>query len=427
MSIQSNNIMISTQPSCADIYESDLLPVEQALKQILSNLPCLADYETINIEQAKGRTLSQTIKAPFNVPQHNNSAVDGYALNSNDLPDEDIASLSITGTAYAGNPWSNSINPGECIRIMTGAVIPPGTNTVIMQEHVKLNNNSIQIDNRHQKGQNIRLAGEDIQQGETILFPGKFITPADIGLMASLGICEIKVRRKLKVAIASTGNEVISIGDTLSSSTLYDSNRYSLYAALQRPDIEIINLGILEDSPDALLNSFKLASQTADMIISSGGVSVGDADHTKTALQQSGQVDFWKIAIKPGRPLAFGHIDNSVFFGLPGNPVAVMVTFYQFVLPALEYMMGIKDKVCVPKIQAKTIENIRKKPGRTEIVRSILQQESDGSWTVKTTGKQGSGILRSMSLANAFIILEHDRSSVKSGEIVTVQPFSGLF
>ena len=427
MSIPSNNTIIPTQPSCNDIYESGLLPVEQALKHILSALPCLADYETLNIEQTKGRTLSQTIKAPFNVPPHNNSAVDGYALNSTDLPDKDVALLSITGTAYAGKPCCSSINPGECIRIMTGAVIPPGTDIVIMQEHVKLNNSTITIDSRHQKGQNIRLAGEDIQQGETILYPGKFITPADIGLMASLGISEIKIQRKLRVAIASTGNEVISIGDTRTSSTIYDSNRYSLYSALQRPDIEIINLGILEDSPEALLNSFKQASQTADMIISSGGVSVGDADHTKTALQQSGQVDFWKIAIKPGRPLAFGHIDNSVFFGLPGNPVAVMVSFYQFVLPALEHMMGIKDKVCAPKIQVKTIENIRKKPGRTEVVRGILQQESEGTWTVKTTGKQGSGILRSMSLANVFIILEHDRCSVKAGELVTVQPFSGLF
>ena len=427
MSIQSNSTIIPTQPSCNDIYEPGLLPVEQALKQIFSSLPCLVDYEILNIELTKGRTLSQAIKAPFNVPQHNNSAVDGYALNGTDLPDNDVAILSITGTAYAGKPCDTSINPGECIRIMTGAVIPPDTDTVIMQEHVKLNNNTITIDNRHQKGQNIRLAGEDIQQGETILYPGKFITPADIGLMASLGISEVKIQRKLRVAIASTGNEVISIGDTHSSSTIYDSNRYSLYAALQRPDIEIINLGILEDSPEALLDSFKQASQTADLIISSGGVSVGDADHTKTALQRSGQVDFWKIAIKPGRPLAFGHIDKSVFFGLPGNPVAVMVAFYQFVIPALEYMIGIKDKVCAPKIQVKTIENIRKKPGRTEVVRGILAQEPGGAWIVKTTGKQGSGILRSMSLANAFIILEHDRNSVKAGELVTVQPFYGLF
>jgi molybdopterin molybdotransferase len=310
---------------------------------------------------------------------------------------------------------------------MTGAIIPENLDVVIMQEHVEVTDNIISIDHRHQQGQNIRLAGEDIQQHETVLQPGQFITPADIGLLASLGFAEIKVRRKLKIAIASTGNEVISIGDTHSRQKIYDSNRYILYAALQRPDIEIINLGILEDEPEALLKQFKQSSLYADIIISSGGVSVGDADYTKTALKQSGNVDFWKIAIKPGRPLAFGTIGQSLFFGLPGNPVAVMVTFYQFVLPAIEQMLGIKNKAINPQMQLKTTENIRKKPGRTEVVRGIMHQDDAGVWQVKTTGKQGSGILRSMSLANAFIILEHERSSVKAGEMVTVQPFSGLF
>ena len=419
--------MIETQPSCTDIYESGLLPVDQALKNILSALPAIDDYQIIPIEKAKARTLAQDIIAPFNVPHHNNSAVDGYALNSKDLPSEGLASLTIIDSAYAGNPCTSSLSAGQCIRIMTGAKIPDGVDTVIMQEHVELKHQSILIDNRHKAGQNIRLAGEDIQQNETILHAGKFITPADIGLIASLGIGEIKVRRKLKVAIASTGNEVISIGDQHTGNSLYDSNRYSLFATLDRPDIEIINLGILEDDPETLLKQFKQASEYADLIISSGGVSVGDADHTKTALKQSGQVDFWKIAIKPGRPLAFGHIGDSVFFGLPGNPVAVMVTFYQFVRPALEQMLGINDKIINPKLQVKTTENIRKKPGRTEIVRGILQQTSDGTLSIKTTGKQGSGILSSMSLANAFIILEHDRKSVKTGETVTVQPFVGLF
>ena len=419
--------MIETQPSCTDIYESGLLPVDQALKNILSALPAIDDYQIIPIEKAKARTLAQDIIAPFNVPHHNNSAVDGYALNSKDLPLDGIASLSIIDSAYAGNPCASSLSAGQCIRIMTGAKIPDGVDTVIMQEHVELKHQSILIDNRHKAGQNIRLAGEDIRHGETILHAGKFLTPADIGLIASLGIGEIKVRRKLKVAIASTGNEVISIGDQHTGNSLYDSNRYSLFATLDRPDIKIINLGILEDDPETLLKQFKQASEYADLIISSGGVSVGDADHTKTALKQSGQVDFWKIAIKPGRPLAFGHIGDSVFFGLPGNPVAVMVTFFQFVLPALEQMLGINDKIINPKLQVKTTENIRKKPGRTEIVRGILQQTSDGTLSIKTTGKQGSGILSSMSLANAFIILEHDRKSVKTGETVTVQPFVGLF
>ena len=419
--------MITTQPSCNDIFESGLLSVEQALSQIRSALPCINDYEIINIENAKARTLAENIIASFNVPKHNNSAVDGYGLNASDLPSEETASLTIIGSVFAGQRAITKSSAGQCIRIMTGATIPAGVDTVIMQEHVEVENNTIHIDNRHKAGQNIRLAGEDLKQGEIILQSGKFLTPADIGLIASLGIAEIKVRRKLKIAIASTGNEVISIGDTATASSLYDSNRYSLYAALDRPDIEIINMGILEDTPEALLNSFNQASQTADMIISSGGVSVGDADHTKTALKQSGQVDFWKIAIKPGRPLAFGQLGNSVFFGLPGNPVAVMVTFYQFVLPAIEAMLGIKDKAIAPTLQVKSSENIRKKPGRTEIVRGILVQQADTSWSVRTTGKQGSGILRSMSLANAFIILEHDRDTVKAGELVTVQPFSALF
>lgn len=419
--------MITPQASCTDIFESGLLPVEQALAHIISTLPCVDDYEIISIEKAKARTLAQTITASFNVPKHNNSAVDGYGLNACDLPARGTTSLAVIGSSYAGEPYFNNVTAGQCVRIMTGAIIPEGVDTVLMQEHVELKNNAIHIDNRHKPGQNIRLAGEDLRQGEVILKTGKFLTPADIGLIASLGIAEIKVKRKLKIAIASTGNEVISIGDSADKSSLYDSNRYSLCAALDRPDVEIINLGILQDNPEALLNSFNQASQTADIIISSGGVSVGDADHTKTALKHSGQVDFWKIAIKPGRPLAFGHIGNSVFFGLPGNPVAVMVSFYQFVLPAIETMLGIKNKAIAPTLQVKSSENIRKKSGRTEIVRGILQQEADGTWSVKTTGKQGSGILRSMSLANVFIILEHERDTVKAGESVTVQPFSGLF
>lgn len=419
--------MIPNQPSCVDIYESGLLPVEQALNKIISAVRTIDEYEIINIEQAKSRTLSQAITAPFSVPLHNNAAVDGYVFNASDIPITGKHPLSVIDTAYAGIPSSNAVKPGQCIRIMTGAVIPDGANAVVMQEHVEINQNVIYIDNKHKAGQNIRLAGEDIQQGETILQHGRLLTAADIGLMASLSLAEVKVKRKLKIAIASTGNEIINIGDNHKTGSIYDSNRYSLYAALDRPDIEIINLGILEDDPQTLLNNFNQASSYADMIISTGGVSVGDADHTKAALQLSGQIDFWKIAVKPGRPVAFGHIGQSTFFGLPGNPVAVMVTLYLFVLPALETMLGITDKNISPKLQAKSTEEIRKKPGRMEIVRSILQHDDKGSWTVKSTGKQGSGILRSMSIANSFIILEHDRETVKTGEMVTVQPFVGLF
>ncbi|WP_036254539.1 gephyrin-like molybdotransferase Glp [Methylobacter sp. BBA5.1] len=419
--------MITTQPSCNDIHEPGLIPVKDALARILAAVPAVSGYERLNIEHARGRTLYQSVISAVNVPAHTNSAVDGYALHAEDLPGQGTRRLEIIGQAFTGRPYAGDTARGQCVRIMTGAPMPAGLDTVIMQEQVQLSDNSIELDSRHKAGQNVRQAGEDIRQGQSVLQPGKYLTPPDIGLCASLGIAEINVCRKLKVAIASTGNEVFGIGQTLGTGGIYDSNRYSLLAALDRPDIEVINLGILEDDPETLLKRFQEAGAYADVIISSGGVSVGEADYTKTALQGSGQVDFWKVAIKPGRPLAFGRIGKAAFFGLPGNPVAVMVTFYQFVLPALEKMLGITDKPIAPAFLAKACENLRKKPGRTEIYRGIIEQSEHGEWRVKTTGKQGSGILSSMSLANAFIILAHDSTDIKAGEWVTVQPFSGMF
>jgi molybdopterin molybdotransferase len=419
--------MITPQPSCNDINEPGLIPLTDALARMLAAAPLIGGYERINIEKARGRTLAEAITAGFNVPGHTNSAVDGYALAAADLPAEGTRVLEIAGKAYAGEPFQGDINSGECLRIMTGAMMPEGLDTVIMQEHVELHRNAILIDSRHKRGQNVRKPGEDIRQGQTILHPGKLLTPPDIGLIASLGIPEINVARKLRIAIASTGDEIYSLGQIPSAGGLYDSNRYSLMAALDRPDIEVINLGIVEDRPEALLTAFEQAGQFADVIISTGGVSVGEADYTKTALQASGQIGFWKVAIKPGRPLAFGRIGNAVFFGLPGNPVAVMVTFYLLVLPALEKMLGITHKPIAPTFRARTLENLRKKPGRTEVPRGIVEQDQNGEWTVRSTGKQGSGILSSMSLANAFIMLEHERDNVKEGEWVWVRPFSGIF
>ncbi len=419
--------MNNPEPSCTDIYEPGLISVKDALSQILSDISAICGYERLNIETANGRTLYEPVIAAFNVPTFTNSAVDGYAMRSSDLPVQGECRLEIIGHAFAGKPYSGEIKPGQCLRIMTGASVPEGLDVVIMQEHAVLHDNAIEIDARHKTGQNIRKAGEDIQQGHTILHPGKYLTPPDIGLMASLGIAEISVSRKLKVAIASTGNEVFGLGTTPCAGGIYDSNRYSLLAALDLPGIDVINLGILEDDPASLLKSFHEASGYADVIISTGGVSVGEADYTKAALQASGQIEFWKVAIKPGRPLAFGNINNAAFFGLPGNPVAVMVTFYQFVLPALEKMSGITNKPIAPVFLARTTQNLRKKPGRTEILRGIIEQDDRGNWTVKTTGQQGSGILSSMSLANVFIILDHESSSIKAGEWVKVQPFAGLF
>ncbi|MDD5462625.1 MAG: molybdopterin molybdotransferase MoeA [Methylococcales bacterium] len=419
--------MNNPEPSCTDIYEPGLISVKDALSQILSDVPVIQGYERLNIEKARGRTLYEPVIAAFNVPPHTNSAVDGYALRSSDLPAQGECTLVIGGHAFAGRPYTGEIRPGQCLRIMTGASVPEGLDIVVMQEHVMLKDNSILIDARHKAGQNIRKAGEDIQQGHIVLQPGKYLTPPDIGLIASLGIAEINVARKLKVAIASTGNEIFSLGATPSAGGIYDSNRYSLLAALDKPDIDVINLGILEDEPASLLKSFNEISDYADVIISTGGVSVGEADYTKAALQESGQIEFWKVAIKPGRPLAFGTIGNAAFFGLPGNPVAVMVTFYQFVLPALEKMSGINNKPSAPVFLAKAAHDLRKKPGRTEVLRGIIEQDDSLFWSVKTTGQQGSGILSSMSLANAFIILDHESSNIKAGEWVKVQPFSGLF
>ena len=419
---------LENQPNCSDLNETGLISVNQALEQILSTVQPITSHEVVALEQARGRTLHEPVIASFQVPPHTNSAVDGYAIQSLDIPIAgQLNQLEISGTALAGKPCLITAKQGQSVRIMTGAALPEGFDTIIMQEQVQRDGQYILIDHRPKTGQNIRQAGEDIQQGQTILTPGKFLTPADIGLIASLGIAEIKVRRKLRIAIASTGDEVHDLDASLDLGGIYDSNRYLLMATLDRPDIEIINLGILEDNPEALLTCFNETSQHCDIIISSGGVSVGAADHTRMALESTGEIDFWKVAIKPGRPLAFGEIGSCAFFGLPGNPVAVMVTFYQFVLPALIKMLGITEQPICPQFKATATEAIRKRPGRTEIQRGIISQDKNGEWQVKTTGKQGSGILRSMSLANAFIILDHDSASVQPGDQVTVQAFAGLW
>lgn len=414
------------QPSCRDIFEPGLIAVDDALANMLNRAVPVDASEYIPVRKARGRTLHEIIIAPFDVPGHNNAAVDGYALHSHDIPSEGIRELPIAGHVFAGSAASGRLPSGQCLRITTGAPIPAGADTVLMQEQVTASKHSIRIDSRHRAGQNIRLAGEDMRQGEAVLQPGKWLTPADIGLLASLGIAEIRVRRKLRVAVVSTGDEVCAIGTARQAGGVYDSNRYMLMAVLDRPDVEVFDLGIVADDPRRLLETFSNAADYADLIISSGGVSVGDADFTKTALSSKGRIDFWKIAVKPGRPLAFGTLQDSLFFGLPGNPVAAMVTYCLFVLPVIDKLAGITDKPAAPGFDATSIDAIRKKPGRTEIVRGILEQDGTGDWLVKTTGKQGSGILRSMSLANAFIILEHDRHHVSAGERVRVQPFAGL-
>ncbi len=416
------------QSSCNDINEPGLMPVAEARARILTQIQAVSGHQYLPIEQCRGRILAEDMIAPRSVPIQDNSAVDGYAFCAADQADNGATQLTVIGTALAGVPFSGSVARGQCVRITTGAALPDGADTVIMQEQVQIRGgNTIRFDERLKHGQNVRYAGEDLKQGQCILPAGKYLLPADIGLMASLGLCEIQVRRPLRIAIASTGNELIDPGNILESGRIYDSNRYSLTAALDKPGLSVIDLGILADDPDTLLTQFRQAADSADLLITSGGVSVGEADYTKTALQQAGHIDFWKIAIKPGRPLAFGSLQNKPFFGLPGNPVAVLVTFYQFVLPALEKMLGLTGKPIAPILKARALEPLSKKPGRTEIQRGWLEPDEQGQWTVRSTGKQGSGILHSISSANAFIVLPHDSGTIDAGDWVAVQPFAGLF
>jgi molybdopterin molybdotransferase len=412
------------QPSCADPSEPNSLSVTAARERINQLLSPVSAWEKHPLRNALGKVLAQAIISPMNVPAYTNSAMDGYAIFSEDIA-EDPFTLKQIGIAYAGQPFTGTVKQGECIRIMTGAMMPAQCDTVIMQEHVASDADRITVHGLQRAGQNVRAAGEDIAIGETVLEVGHKLTPADLGLIASLGIGEVTVKSPLRVAFFSTGDELKSIGQPLEAGQIYDSNRYTLHGMLSRLGVNLIDMGVVPDEKEALRNALQLASEKADVVITSGGVSVGDADYVKEMLAELGRVDFWKIAMKPGRPLAFGKINNALFFGLPGNPVSVMVTFYQFVLPALQTLSG-ETAPYIPQLKAVCTSNIRKRPGRFEFQRGILSQNAQGELQVMTTGEQGSGILRSMSVANCFILLEEDCDGVDAGSLVTVQPFSGL-
>ncbi|MBV1897771.1 MAG: molybdopterin molybdotransferase MoeA [Cycloclasticus sp.] len=419
---------VDVQSSCSDDNEADTLSVDAALLKMLNAVAEKSGSEHIPLTSAVDRILAAPILSPINVPSHRNAAVDGYAIIHTDLPSSgEIKTLNIVGRIVAGHPYKGRLKQGECLQIMTGAQMPDAADTVIMQEHVEIHDNTIHIDARHKNGQNVRQAGEDIQQNHTVLEAGIKLTPPQIGLIASLGISEVHVKTPLTIAVFSTGDELLSLGEPPREGCIYDSNRYSMISALKKIGCKVLDMGIIADDPEQLRSAFKLASNSADVIFTSGGVSVGAADYTKQILAETGSINFWKVAIKPGRPIAFGHIDNTTFFGLPGNPVAVMVTFYQFALPCLQKMMGLTTPLICPTIQAKSTHSIRKIAGRTEFQRGFLSKNNNGEWEVSTTGKQGSGILRSMSDANAFIILEHERPSINKGDWVITQPFSALF
>ena len=416
---------LNRQASCEDDHDPASLPPAAALKRIIDAITPIAATEKIKIREALGRVLAADIISPINVPPCVNSAMDGYAVLGSDLPETGVRELQVAGTAYAGSPFKQMVMPGQCVRIMTGAVMPYGTDTVIMQEHVDIQGNNIRIGTETKPGANVRAAGEDVATGEKVLDRGRTLTPADIGLIASLGNGEVNVTRRLRVAFFSTGDELRSIGDTLEDGQIYDSNRYTLYGMLARLGVEILDMGVIEDNRDTLRQAFEQAAATADVLITTGGVSVGEADYVKEVLESAGSVDFWKIAIKPGRPLAFGRIRDTWFFGLPGNPVSVMVTFYQFVQPALRHLMGARQSETIT-LRVPCISKLKKRPGRVEYQRGILERDANGQPIVRKTGAQGSGILSSMSQSNCFIILPMESGNVEPGAIVEVQPFFGL-
>jgi molybdopterin molybdotransferase len=418
--MESQHLTLSTLASMED-YDPNSMPVEQARQLIKQFLAPVTEYENIKIQDAFHRTLAADVLSPMNVPPHNYSSMDGYAVRHADLAGASNK-LKKIGSSFAGHGFAGSVAAGECVRIMTGALIPDGCDSVVMQEQVKVDGELIEIGSGHKRGQNIRLVGEDIQQGAVVLAQGQRINAAEMGLLASLGFAEISVFRKLKIAIFSTGDELVQPGNALAGGQIYDSNRFTLIGLLTELGAEILDMGHIRDDKNAVREALQKASSQADVIITSGGVSVGDADYIKELLDELGEVVFWKLAMKPGRPLAYGKVGHCHFFGLPGNPVAVMVTFLQFVRNALWELMGQHPKP-VFSFQAICTTPIKKAAGRTEFQRGILTQGEDGIWMVKTTGEQGSGILSSMSRANCFIVLPMEQGNVEKGSVVQIQLF----
>lgn len=401
------------------------LSVSAAREAILAPLSPPPGWESVSIRVALGRVLAQDVVAPCDVPAHDNSAMDGYALRHQDLDPAADTGLTVVGTALAGQAFTGIVGPGQAVRIMTGAPMPRGADCVVVQEACRAEGNHVSIPPGQHAGQNVRRAGEDLAQGSAALAAGKRVGPAELGLLASLGIAEIVVHRRLRVAFFSTGDEIASIGRALAPGQVYDSNRYTLWGALTRLDCELLDMGVVPDQPENLERALLQASVSADVILTSGGVSVGEADYIKTLMTRLGQVAFWKIDIKPGRPMAFGRVGNAWLFGLPGNPVAVMVTFYQFVQDALLKLMGVSPLPARPLLPARSESAIRKQPGRMEYLRGRIRLTEAG-WSVSMAGPQGSGVLRSMSDANCFIVLAEIQSDINAGDMVQVQLFDGL-
>jgi molybdopterin molybdotransferase len=413
--------------SCADDYDPNSMPVDRARALIGQFLTPVSATERVHVRAALDRVLAEDIVSPIAVPGHDNSAMDGWAVRFADLAPDRDTELKRVGDSFAGKPHKGAIRAGEAVRIFTGGVMPSGADTVVMQERATEIAGGVRIAPGAvgKAGQNRRFAGEDLKQGQLVFRRGQPMRAAELGMIASLGIGEVTVYRRLRVAFFSTGDELRSLGVPLAEGEIYDSNRYTLYGMLSRLGCDIVDMGVVPDMPEMLEHTFATAAANADVVITSGGVSVGEADFVKQLLDKLGEVLFWKIAMKPGRPLAFGKIGGAHFFGLPGNPVAVMVTFYQFVRDALLVLQGRRDIAPVPLFKATLAAPIRKVPGRTEFQRGILTPGANG-YEVRTTGDQGSGILSSMSQANCFIVLSAETGNVAAGEAVDVQLLEGV-
>jgi len=412
--------------SCCDV--KGLMPLSDALEKMQESLSNVCDKIVLPLSDALGFTLCENIISDKNVPPFNNSAMDGYALHANDLKECSIANpiqLTQVGKSFAGVPFKGEVEAGCCIRIMTGAVVPDSLDCVVMQERCTVAGDVISFDHAAKLNNNVRFAGEDLSLGQAVLQQGHKLTPRDIPLLASLGIANVAVYRQLKVAVLSSGDELKSLGETLQQGEIYDTNRYSIMALLSRLNVEVLDFGIIKDDYALIKDAMLQADQQADVVITSGGVSVGEADFIKEVLNEIGEIGFWKLAIKPGKPFAFGKLQNSVFFGLPGNPVSAIVTLYQLAVPAMAKMSG---EVAKPALRFNAIckDPLSKAPGRTDFQRGTYSVNGEGQLVVSTTGNQGSGVFSSMSQSNCFIVLEQDRGNIAVGETVVVEPYSPL-
>lgn len=411
---------------CQDDFDAQSITPDQARERIRAAVQPLADTETVPLAAALDRVLARDCAAAVDVPGAANSAMDGYAVRGADLPAAEAA-LELVGEARAGRPFAGAVGPGQCARIMTGAVMPAGADTVVVQERARARDDGrVVVGAGERPGQNVRAAGEDIAAGSVLLRRGRRLGPAELGLLASVGSAEVEVARRPRAAYFATGDELRAVGEALAPGALYNSNSHTLGAMLRRLGVAGEDRGIVRDEPAATAAALRAAAARADVVLTSGGVSVGDADHVRGALAELGEVRFWKVAVKPGRPLAFGRLGGAWFFGLPGNPVSVMVTFCQFVRPALLRLAGETDPPPPLELRAAAEAPLRKRPGRVEYQRGVLRPDGGGGFAVAPAGAQGSGILSSMSHANCFIVLPLESGPVAAGDEVAVVPFAGL-